>query len=134
MKDCLFEWTFTTRTFFLDVTAVGCFTALSVEASKDSRDLNVIGFIFALTLILVDALPVGPGGIRVPGPRGLLTFLIRSGIHSRMTCSIVRANKISRSKELKGMEPERFSYIRCMTSDPRNLIAVSYTVQLLIFY
>ena len=91
--DPCFGLTLITSMFFLVVTAVGRFNLLLVRGWTDVRDLVVIIVDAASTVPTVETVALGAGKIIVPVPCGLLTFFIRIGIRSRMTCSIVKAKE-----------------------------------------
>ena len=95
----LLERRFMTRMRFFTVTAVGRFARLArVLLMPDFRERNAGGVGRRGEAILVDEQAfVESGRIVVPVPLGLVTFLIRIGMLSRITCSMVNG---------------------CMTSDP----------------
>lgn len=92
--DPLFEWTLITKILFLAVTAVGCLGLLWVREWTELRGLKVTGMDAACILLLVQSVSIDAGKIIVPVSRGLPTFFIRIGMRSRLTCSIVNAERV----------------------------------------
>ena len=83
----LFEWTLMTKILCLIVNAVG---RLGRWSSDNKLALRVRNILESWLDIDELSLPGSSGEIKVPEPRGFVTFLIRIGILAWMTCCMVK--------------------------------------------